>query len=154
MGSKKRLKEMDWDELANVRLLDWERVELTGQASPTFLTNLVNKMNCHVYASGIMDIEPQSYNDQYEMYQIAGIDVLRYAGGIPSGVMWDKDSYLVFSDNSSGAKLMVAGPFKRPNDHWLNKIPGDYDNAEIHYFNSPKCPKCGKIYDSETGERL
>lgn len=48
----KKLKKLNFDEILNVLQTDWERVELTGNQVPSFLTGLTDNTECRVYASG------------------------------------------------------------------------------------------------------
>lgn len=127
--------------------LQWEPVELTGNAVPNFLDNLVKYKTCRVFASGNNAMEKGHYNPEFGAYTIGGLKIYRDSSVEPEGFKWNADEYLIFSDGDSSNKLMISGPFESRIDHWTNTISSSFRNVEIQYFKYPNCPMCGAKLD-------
>ena len=132
-----------FDEILNVLQTDWERVELTGNQVPSFLTGLTDNTECRVYVSGYEGPDYRHHDSDYGYPIAAGIRVARKSKGVPSGINWKFDDYKVFRNTSTGLQFLVAGPYKHPIEHHIGDIPGDYENFEVFEFQYPNCPICG-----------
>lgn len=79
----KRLKKLDIDEILNILQTDWDRVELTGNQIPSFLTGLTDNTESRVYASGCQGPDYRYHDLDYGYPIAAGIRVARKSNGIP-----------------------------------------------------------------------
>ncbi|MFX1320389.1 MAG: hypothetical protein ACFFAQ_01980 [Promethearchaeota archaeon] len=139
----KKLKIVDIGQILNILQTNWDRVELTGDQIPCFLSRLTYNTECKVYASGYQGPDYRNYDSEYGCPITAGIRVARKSKGIPSGIMWKFDDYTVFRNNATGLQFLVAGPYKHPTEHHIGDLPDDYKSIEIFEFNYPNCPRCG-----------
>ncbi len=138
----KRLKSVEIHQILNILQTDWNRVELTGNQIPNFLTGLTNNTECRVYASGYKGPDYKTHDSEYGYPIAAGIRVARKSKGKPSGINWKFDDYTVFRNNATGVQFLVAGSYKHPTEHHIGNLPGDYDNIDVFEFNYPNCPFC------------
>lgn len=139
----KKLKNLHFDQILHVLHTNWDRVELTGNQIPNFLTGLTNNTKCRVYASGYKGPDYKHQDSELGYPVAAGIRVARKSKGIPSGVEWKFDDYNVFRNTATGAQFLVAGPYKHPTEHHIGDLPKDYENLDIFKFQYPDCPICG-----------
>lgn len=138
----KRLKSLETGEILNILQTEWDRVELTGDQIPNFLTGLIDNTECKVYASGYQGPDYKDYDSDYGYPLAAGMRIARKSTGKPSGIIWKFDDYKVFRNTATGLQFLVAGPYKHPTEHHIGDLPDDYENIEIYEFQYPNCPKC------------
>jgi hypothetical protein len=110
-------------EFDDVQRRNWDAVELIGDARPTFIAGMPEKVLYRFIASGQEVIQP---NDIGTSIPVGGIDVYRYSPDDP--VRFNKDRYEVLLQPSGG--LIARGPFK-DDEHWLNEVPRRYEEIEV-----------------------
>ena len=113
-------------EFRDVQDLNWEPVELVGEAVPHFLSRIPSNVAFRFLASG-----QHSYAAEGAL--VGGIDVYRQAPDDP--VALNKDWYAVRANGD--ATLPVEGPF-RDAEHWLDEVPARYNGIQVLGTRKPR----------------
>ena len=133
---RKRYKQMTKDEFIEVAERQWVPVKLVGDARPNWMRRIPEEKLELVLISGSF-IDPRIIEANGITYSgvVGGMDVYRYdEKDVDKGYPFNKDHYIVFRDPENNDALLVAGPIKKPEDHWFSELPENKPNIEILEF--------------------
>jgi hypothetical protein len=125
----KRVKRMPKGQFEQVLRLNWQPVELAGDALPDFARAVPGAVRHRILASGEANAKtPYASELVPSGYLIGGMDVYRHAPDDP--VALNKDWYAVVERPADSCILLVDGPF-RDDEHWLDSIPERYERVQV-----------------------
>ena len=123
--SKKRYKQMTKEEFVEVAERSWVPVQLVGDAKPNWMRGIPDDKLELVLISGSF-IDPRIIEANGITYSgvVGGMDLYRYdEKDVDIGFPFNKDHYVIFHNPENDDALLVAGPIKKPEDHWFSQLP-------------------------------
>ena len=126
-------KQMSKAEFSKIAERQWVPVMLIGDGRPEWMRNIPEERTEFILASGTF-IDPRliELNGLTLAQAVGGIDVYRYdEKDVSKGYPYNKDHYILVLDPTNNNALLVHGPVKDKNGHWIEKLPNLPDDITI-----------------------
>lgn len=126
-------KQMSKAEFSKIAERQWVPVMLIGDGRPDWMKNIPDDKIEFVLASGtfidprLVEMNGLSFNQA-----VGGIDVYRYdENDVAKGYPYNKDHYILVLDIANDNALLVHGPLKEKNGHWIEELPDLPDDIVV-----------------------
>ena len=126
-------KQMSKAEFSKIAERQWVPVLLISDGRPEWMKNIPEDKTEFILASGtfidprLVEMNGLSFNEA-----VGGIDVYRYdENDVAKGYPYNKDHYILVLDTANDNALLVHGPLKEKDGHWIEKLPDLPDDIVV-----------------------